>query len=278
MQLTPEQAKGRIKNLAKQKNADARILMRIYMMERFLERISVSEYKDNFIIKGGMLVASMVGVSLRSTMDIDTSLKNQELSEEEARRIVDEIRQIDIHDGVYFEIKDVSGIMDEMEYPGVRFTMNAVMGKLATPIKIDISTGDIITPRAIKYSYKLLLEERNISLWTYNLETIFAEKLQTVLARGVLNTRMRDYYDISILLSVYEKDIDTSVLREAFYATCEKRKSVKLRSESNEILAKLNDNTRLQELWRAYQKKYTYAKDISYEKIIEDIGLLIKKI
>ena len=209
MQLTPEQAKGRIKNLAKQKNADARVLMRIYMMERFLERISVSEYKDNFIIKGGMLVALMVGVSLRSTMDIDTSLKNQELSEEEARRIVDEIRQIDIHDGVYFEIKDVSGIMDEMEYPGVRFTMNAVMGKLATPIKIDISTGDIITPRAIKYSYKLLLEERNISLWTYNLETIFAEKLQTVLARGVLNTRMRDYYDISILLSVYEKDIDT---------------------------------------------------------------------
>lgn len=278
MQLTPEQAKGRIKNLAKQKNADARILMRIYMMERFLERISVSEYNDNFIIKGGMLVALMVGVSLRSTMDIDTSLKNQELSEEEARRIVDEIRQIDIHDGVYFEIKDVSGIMDEMEYPGVRFTMNAVMGKLATPIKIDISTGDIITPRAIKYSYKLLLEERNISLWTYNLETIFAEKLQTVLARGVLNTRMRDYYDISILLSVYEKDIDTSVLREAFYATCKKRKSVKLRSESNEILAKLNDNTRLQELWRAYQKKYTYAKDISYEKIIEDIGLLIKKI
>lgn len=176
MQLTPEQVKGRIKNVAKENKADARTLMRIYMMERFLERVANSRYKDNFIIKGGMLVTAMVGVALRSTMDIDTSIKNQNLSAEDARRIVDEIKDIDLGDGVTFEVKEVSNIMDEMEYPGIRFTMNVVMGKLVTPMKIDISTGDVITPRAIDYKYKLLLDERSISLWSYNLETILADK------------------------------------------------------------------------------------------------------
>ena len=133
MQLTPEQVKGRIKNVAKETKADARTLMRIYMMERFLERVANSEYKDNFIIKGGMLVTAMVGVALRSTMDIDTSIKNQNLSAEDARRLVDEIKDIDLGDGVTFEVKEASNIMDEMEYPGIRFTMNAVMGKLVTP-------------------------------------------------------------------------------------------------------------------------------------------------
>ena len=216
MQLTPEQVKGRIKNVAKENKADARTLMRIYMMERFLERVANSQYKDNFIIKGGMLVTAMVGVALRSTMDIDTSIKNQNLSAEDARRIVDEIKDIDLGDGVTFEVKEVSNIMDEMEYPGIRFTMNAVMGKLVTPMKIDISTGDVITPRAIEYNYKLLLDDRSISLWSYNLETILAEKLQTVLARGLLNTRMRDFYDIKTLLSIYEQDIDADVLKKAF--------------------------------------------------------------
>ena len=180
MQLTPEQVKGRIKNVAKENKTDARTLMRIYMMERFLERVANSRYKDNFIIKGGMLVTAMVGVALRSTMDIDTSIKNQNLSAEDARRIVDEIKDIDLGDGVTFEVKEVSNIMDEMEYPGIRFTMNVVMGKLVTPMKIDISTGDVITPRAIDYKYKLLLDERSISLWSYNLETILADKKSTI--------------------------------------------------------------------------------------------------
>lgn len=146
MPLTPEQIKGRIKNIAKDNNADARILLRIHMMERLLERISVSNYRNNFLIKGGQLVTALVGVSLRSTMDIDTSLKNFNLSENDAKRIITEIKDIDIGDGVTFEIKDSLSIMDEMEYPGIRITMNAIMGKLVTLIKIDISTGDIVTP------------------------------------------------------------------------------------------------------------------------------------
>ena len=169
------------------------------MMERLLERVSVSNYRNNFIIKGGMLVTVLVGVSLRSTMDIDTSLKNLNLSEDDARCIITEITDIDIGDGVKFEIKDTSSIMDEMEYPGIRITMNVLMGKLVTPIKVDISTGDIITPQPVEFRYKLLLEDRYINLLSYNLETVLAEKIQTVLARGILNTWMRDFYDIRTL-------------------------------------------------------------------------------
>ena len=204
MGFTPEQIKGRIKSVAKQNNADARTLMRIYMMERFLERLAQSEYRDNFIIKGGILVTAMIGVAHRSTMDIDTSMKNLNLSAEDALRVVNQVKDIDLDDGVSFDVKDVSNIMDEMEYPGIRVTMNANVGRLITPLKIDISTGDVITPRAIEFNYDLLLEDRSISLWSYNLETILAEKLQTVLARGILNTRMRDFYDIRMLLDTYE--------------------------------------------------------------------------
>ena len=278
MQLTEEQVKGRIKSLAKQKNADARTLMRVYMMERFLERVSASKYKDNFIIKGGMLITAMVGVSLRSTMDIDTSIKNQNLSEVDIRKILDEIGQIDMQDGVSFEIKNVSEIMDEMEYIGIRFSMDAVMGKLITPMKIDISTGDVITPKAIEYSYKLLLEDRSIRLWSYNLETILAEKLQTVLARGVLNTRMRDYYDINILLSIYDKDIEHSMLKNAFSATCKKRGTDSLKADGRAILVDIKDDVRLRELWESYRKKYTYAQDISFETIMKSTEKLLDKI
>lgn len=278
MKLTPEQVKGRIKNIAKLNNADARILMRLYMMERFLERVSNSKYKDNFIIKGGMLVTAMVGVALRSTMDIDTSIKNHNLSLEDARRIVDEIKDIDLSDGVIFEVKEVSNIMDEMEYPGIRFTMNAMMGKLVTPMKIDISTGDVITPRAVEYSYKLLLDDRTISLWSYNLETILAEKLQTVLSRGVLNTRMRDFYDIKILLSIYEKKLDTEVLKRAFKATCKRRGTENLQEEASKIMSAVNKDMQLYKLWNSYQKKYPYVSDISYEDIMDSVRLLWSKI
>ena len=275
MQLTPEQVKGRIKNVAKENKADARTLMRIYMMERFLERVANSRYKDNFIIKGGMLVTAMVGVALRSTMDIDTSIKNQNLSAEEARRIVDEIKDIDLGDGVTFEVKEVSNIMDEMEYPGIRVTMNANVGRLITPLKIDISTGDVITPRAIEFNYDLLLEDRSISLWSYNLETILAEKLQTVLARGILNTRMRDFYDIRMLLDTYEDKVNKVVLKDAFAATCNKRGTDHLQEQAEEIIKIIEADEQLQVLWRAYQKKYSYAAEIDYASVINGVRKLM---
>ena len=275
MGFTPEQIKGRIKSVAKQNNADARTLMRIYMMERFLERLAQSEYRDNFIIKGGILVTAMIGVAHRSTMDIDTSMKNLNLSAEDALRVVNQVKDIDLDDGVSFNVKDVSNIMDEMEYPGIRVTMNANVGRLITPLKIDISTGDVITPRAIEFNYDLLLEDRSISLWSYNLETILAEKLQTVLARGILNTRMRDFYDIRMLLDTYEDKVNKAVLKDAFAATCKKRGTDHLQEQAEEIIKIIEADEQLQVLWRAYQKKYSYAAEIDYASVISGVRKLM---
>ena len=275
MGFTPEQIKGRIKSVAKQNNADARTLMRIYMMERFLERLAQSEYRDNFIIKGGILVTAMIGVAHRSTMDIDTSMKNLNLSAEDALRVVNQVKDIDLDDGVSFDVKDVSNIMDEMEYPGIRVTMNANVGRLITPLKIDISTGDVITPRAIEFNYDLLLEDRSISLWSYNLETILAEKLQTVLARGILNTRMRDFYDIRMLLDTYEDKVNKAVLEDAFAATCKKRGTDPLQEQAEEIIKIIEADEQLQVLWRAYQKKYSYAAEIDYASVINGVRKLM---
>ena len=275
MGFTPEQIKGRIKSVAKQNNADARTLMRIYMMERFLERLTQSEYRDNFIIKGGILVTAMIGVAHRSTMDIDTSMKNLNLSAEDALRVVNQVKDIDLDDGVSFEVKDVSNIMDEMEYPGIRVTMNANVGRLMTPLKIDISTGDVITPRAIEFNYDLLLEDRSIKLWSYNLETILAEKLQTVLARGILNTRMRDFYDIRMLVDTYEDKVNKAVLKDAFAATCKKRGTDNLQEQAEEIVKIIEADEQIQVLWRAYQKKYSYAADIDYASVIRGVRKLM---
>lgn len=278
MALTKEQLKGRIKNLAKENNADPRLLMRLYMMERFIERASVSKYKDNFIIKGGILVTSLVGISLRSTLDIDSTIKNQSISENDAKRMIDDICKIDIGDGVSFEVKDSSTIMDEMEYPGIRFTLNVIMDGLITPIKIDISTGDVITPRAIEYQYNFLLEDRTATLLSYNLETILAEKLQAILNRELLNTRMRDFYDIYVLFSMYENTINVDVLKEAFYATCKKRNSINLIKNSNLLINTISNSDVLENRWNEYQKKFAYVQGISYEDTINNIKILLDKI
>lgn len=224
MYLTPAQIKGRIKNVAKQNGSDPITLLRIYMMERFLERITYSKYKDDFIVKDGILVTSMIGISMRSTMDIDTTIRNFDLTKEETTRIINEIKDISLDDHIEFILNDVSDIMDNMEYPGIRIHMDAKLENLIVPIKIDISTGDVITPREIRYEYSLLLEDKSIQLWSYNLETILAEKIQTILSRGLLNTRMRDFYDITTLFDRYNDSINYNDLSLAFDKTCTKER------------------------------------------------------
>lgn len=231
MYLTPAQIKGRIKNVAKQNESDPITLLRIYMMERFLERITYSKYKDDFIVKGGILVTSMIGISMRSTMDIDTTIRNFDLTKEETTRIINEIKDISLDDHIEFILNDVSEIMDNMEYPGIRIHMNSKLENLIVPIKIDISTGDVITPREVRYEYPLLLEDKSIQLWSYNLETILAEKIQTILSRGLLNTRMRDFYDITTLFNRYKDSINYNDLSLAFDKTCRKRETLSLLSQ-----------------------------------------------
>lgn len=278
MPLTSAQLKGRIKSLASKNNADARNLLRIYAMERFLERLSVSKYHDNFVIKGGILVTAMVGISQRSTMDIDTSIRNENLSAEDTRKIISEIMDIDLGDEMTFSIKAVENIMDEMEYPGIRVLMDSLMEKMIIPLKIDISTGDVITPRAMEFSYHLMLENRSISLWSYNLEKILAEKFQTILARGVLNTRMRDFYDVRVLLQLYRNRIDRETLIAAFTATCRKRGTELLYADADGILSNIESSAALKKLWESYQKKYSYASDVSFEETVKSVKWLLKKL
>ena len=278
MYLSPAQIKGIIKNVAKQNGTDPISLLRIYMMERFLDRISQSKYKDDFIVKGGILVTSMIGVSMRTTMDIDTTIRNFNLTKEETTRIVNEIKDIKLDDHIEFILNDVSDIMDNMEYPGIRIHMDAKLENLIVPIKIDISTGDVITPREIKYEYPLLLEERSIQLWSYNLETILAEKIQTILSRSTLNTRMRDFYDVTTLFNRYKDSINYENLASAFNKTCIKRESLSLLDEANDILDSIESDSNLQNLWNSYCKKQKYANHIEFSTNLETIEYLIKQI
>ena len=236
---TSRQLKALVRNLTKGDSLQAQIIMRNYVMERFLERISLSKYRNNFILKGVMLVSAMVGLDTRSTMDIDTTIKNMPLSVENAREMIEEIIAVPIDDGMTFSIKSVGEIMDEAEYTGVRVNLEATLETMRTPLKVDISTGDIITPREVLYTFKLMFEERTISILAYNLETVLAEKMETVIARGVANTRLRDYYDLYILQNEYTHAISMEQFKAAFLATCKKRNSIQLIAEGNKILKEL---------------------------------------
>lgn len=275
---TSRQLKALVRNLTKGNSMQAQIIMRNYVMERFLERISLSKYKNNFILKGGMLVSAMVGLDTRSTMDIDTTIKNMPLSVENAKEMIEEIIAIPIDDGMTFSIKSIGEIMDEAEYSGVRANLEATLDTMRTPLKVDISTGDIITPKEVSYTFKLMFEERTISILAYNLETVLAEKMETVIARGVANTRLRDYYDLYILQNEYTHAINMEQFKTAFLATSKKRNSVQLIADGNRILKEIEDSEVMQGLWKSYQKKFSYAEDISWKRVMDSIEKLFAEI
>ena len=276
MITTARQLKDLVRNLSKKKSADAQILMRNYMMERFLERISLSEYKNQFILKGGMLVAAMVGLDARATMDLDATIKGTNVSVEDVEMIISKIISIPLNDGVLFRIKRISEIMEEADYPGVRVSMETKFDGVITPLKIDISTGDIITPREIKYNFNLMLENRTIEVWAYNLETVLAEKLETVISRNVTNTRMRDFYDIYILQKLYGEQLSKDVLRDALVATAKKRETLEqIETEDiDEVFDEIQSSSVMENLWKTYQRNYSYSADIPWHTIMKSIRTL----
>ena len=276
MITTARQLKDLVRNLSKKKSADAQILMRNYMMERFLERISLSEYKNQFILKGGMLVAAMVGLDARATMDLDATIKDTNVSVEDVEMIISKIISIPLNDGVLFRIKRISEIMEEADYPGVRVSMETKFDGVITPLKIDISTGDIITPREIKYKFNLMLENRTIEVWAYNLETVLAEKLETVISRNVTNTRMRDFYDIYILQKLYGEQLSKDVLRDALVATAKKRETLEQieTKDIDEVFDEIQSSSVMENLWKAYQRNYSYSADIPWHTIMKSIRTL----
>lgn len=244
------------------------------MFERFLERLSKSKYNENFIIKGGMLVAAIVGLDTRSTMDLDAILKKIPLTKEKVVEAVTNICRINLEDDVIFEIVSASPIRKDDRYGGFCVRLNAIYDTIVTPLSIDVSTGDVITPSAVQYEFSGIFDNAvNIRLWGYNIETVMAEKVETVLSRGIFNTRPRDYYDIYILgtTQIYDKGL----FREALAATAEHRGSIENIKDTDTIIKIISDSKDLQSMWTKYQKKFAYAADITYGQIIEVIKRMI---
>lgn len=270
---TSRQLKDKVRNMARGDSAKAQLLIRNYGMERFLERVSLSEHRDNFILKGGMLVSAMVGLENRATMDIDTSIRNMPLDTIAAKAMVEEIIAVPVDDNICFEINDFGTIMDDAEYSGVRISLNAFLDATRIPLKIDISTGDAITPAAVNYQYKLMFEERYITLWAYNLETVLAEKIETVLSRSVLNTRLRDFYDLYVLQDT-GLEIDKATLAAAPTATARKRGSEQALALYERTLDEIRISPLMREQWERYQGKNNYAAGIVWDDVISDIRAL----
>lgn len=273
---TSTQLKALVRNLSKEKNVEAEIILRNFMLERFLERISVSKYRDNFILKGGMLITAMVGIDSRSTMDLDATIKGQTLAESEIVSIVCDIINITIDDGVIFTYRGIEEIREEADYPGYRVSIGAILDKTRQTLKIDITTGDFITPKEVTYNFKLLFENRSINILAYTIETVLAEKFETTITRGITNSRMRDFYDIYILTKT--QDINIAIFREALKKTVEKRHTVQQMSDITSIINNISTNDVMIELWIRYQKKYNYAADTIWEMVVDAVNWLADNI
>ena len=272
MITTSMQLKAKIRNLSGGDNDRARVLIRTFIMERFLERVAGSPYRDKFILKGGMLVASMVGLEARATMDIDTTMQAMPLTMENARSVIEDILRVDVQDGVSFTITKVSDIMEEHDYPGIRFMLEATLDKMRQAIKIDISTGDVITPHDVPYSYKLMFEDRTLSLRSYNLETLLGEKLETIMARETANTRMRDFYDIHVLMQ--QTPIDHKVLHDAFMATSMKRNTTDILPRFDSILEEVKTDPAMQDMWNKYRRDNFFVGELTWDEVNESVRKL----
>ena len=272
------QLKAYIKNLAKEKKISAQIVLQNYMLERLLERISVSEYRDNFILKGGFLLAAMVGLDTRATMDMDATIKGLPVTKEAISQMFIDICQIHIEDDIRFEFSGIEDIREDDEYSGFRVSLSGNYPPMAVPLKIDITTGDKITPREMIYTFNLMFEERSINVLAYTLETILAEKLETIISRGDQNTRPRDFYDVYILNTLQKKNIDNQILKEAFAATVKKRGTEHIVTNYKKIIETVLKSSVMKDQWARYQKEFDYAKDIRFEDTCKVANELMQNI
>ena len=268
---TPEQLKGAIRNLAKKKGIHAQEVLQIFMFERIMERLSVSSYKDRFILKGGLLISAILGVAERTTMDMDTTVKGLPMDEQSIRKAISEILDQPVDDGIEFRLLDLTPIREDDEYENFRASIQAVYGKMKIPMKIDITTGDKITPKEIQFSYPFLFDDRRVMVKAYTQETILAEKYETIIRRNVGNTRARDFYDLHLLYRLYRENADWNLLKQAVLATAKKRNSISVLQNTRQILPALKESTGVQDLWKRYQAQNLYAKEITYSEVMETV-------
>ena len=266
--------KARIRNIAKQKSIPAQVILQNYMFERLLVRLSASSYREKFVLKGGMLVAAIVGLDNRATMDMDTTLKNLPLTPEAIRSALSDICAISFDDGVTFEVGTISPIREDDIYGGYRVMLNARFDTLLTPLSIDISTGDAITPHAVRYNFVEIFDDnRSYEVWAYNIETVMAEKVETILRRGVFNTRPRDFYDAYILSTT--QDFNRTVFADALRATADHRGTAKQIADVPLILCNIEESFELRTMWDKYRKQFAYAANIEYSMIMDVLRWLV---
>lgn len=265
------QLKAAIKMLAQEKHLSAQLVMQNYMLERLLERISLSPYRDNFILKGGLLIASMVGLHSRATMDMDSTIRNYPVNETTVREMFEVIIGIELEDDITFTLQRIGKIREKDEYDGYRVSLTANFAPMQIPLKLDVTTGDKITPAAIEYRYPLMFEDRELSIFAYNLETILAEKIETVISRGDQNTRPRDYYDIYILAELKGDSINMKLLQKALSATAQKRNTIDLMKQYGEIMLQVQASDVMQEYWRNYQRDFEYARYVDFPSVCETV-------
>ena len=248
------------------------------MFERVLERISISKYKDNFILKGGLLLSAIFGVDNRTTKDMDTTIKGIDISKEKMVKVLNEILSIKLDDNVKFDIVDVTDIREEDEYGGNKYHIVGRVNNTKVNLEIDISTGDKITPREMKFKYKLLFDDKSIMISTYNLETILSEKIETILRRGRHNSHMKDFYDIYLFLTKLKNDLNIDVLKKAIDNTFAKREAFDYLNDYEQIIDSIIDNERINDLWNSYCKNNHYARNIEISNILLLLKNFIKEL
>lgn len=272
-----ESIKAKIRNLAQNNNLSSQEVLQMFLFERFLERLSKSKYKSNFVIKGGLLVSSMIGINNRTTMDMDSTIKGIALNEGNLTKVVDSIISIDVDDGIKFEIKDITYIREDDEYENFRVSLIANIGKTKNPMKLDLTTGDAITPSEIEYSYPCIFNEKDIKVFAYPIETIIAEKYESIIKRNITTTRMRDFYDLHTLYNLKKDEIDIDILRTAIKRTSSRRESLETMKIAGEIIEDIKNDPYLIKLWNVYVNENKYIGDLSFDNVVDVIKIISEK-
>lgn len=261
--------KEKAKIIEKNHNLNHYEILQRYMFERILERISVSDYRDNFILKGGLLLSAMFGIDNRTTKDMDTTITGIDVSKEKMVSVLNQILSINLNDSVKFDVVDITDIREEDEYGGNKYHIVGRKDNLKVNLEIDISTGDKVTPRELKFNYPLLFEDKTILINSYNIETILSEKIETILKRGKFNSRMKDFYDVYFFINNLKNEIDIDILKQAIENTFTKRDSFECLNDYEKIINSIRESEKIKKLWQTYSTKYKYANNIILEKILD---------
>ena len=275
---TSEQIKGAIRNISKKTGVNPNSLLQMCLFEGILEKLSKSKYSENFILKGGLLISSLIGVDMRSTMDMDTTLRGIPLNEVSITKILNEILAIEIDADIEYKLIKLSPIRQEDVYEDFCASISCIFGKINATLNIDITTGDVITPREMNYSYSKILEEGTIPIMTYTIETILAEKFETISSRNITTTRARDFYDLYMIYSIYKDKIDKDLLRKAIERTSKYRGSFETALQYKEIVELFRESETPKKLWKKYIQNNPYAKDVDFLDTIsvyEEIGTVL---